>query len=292
MSESKARVAPTVSRRLGLFLIFLLCGVSLPSLSGLLIFPFSMIPANWDWPYRIAISAAFLLLSLISSNRQNYKKYWKVFFSFFIASFALNLQAISAFFNYQSTPINNIVLSMMTSSLLVIIPIIVFSLVSGDGLTTLFLAKGRLKLGLVVGSIGFIAFTLVAIPAASFLFGGQNLTVARASSWALPLLVTVIANGFREELLYRGLFLKKFEPLIGSRSSNLLQAIIFSLSHTVAGRGTIAYTPYILALVLFTFALGLAWGFLMQRTNSIFGSVLFHAGSDIAVFLGIFSTLS
>jgi membrane protease YdiL (CAAX protease family) len=54
--------------------------------------------------------------------------------------------------------------------------------------------------------------------------------------------------------------------------------------------GLATYTPFIWALVVFTFALGLAWGYIMQRTDSIIGSALFHAGTDIPVFLGIFST--
>ena len=110
-------------------------------------------------------------------------------------------------------------------------------------------------------------------------------------TWSPLILVIVLANGVREELLYRGIFLKKYEPVLGLRSSNLLQAIIFSLSHSVAGRGNITYTPFLIVLVLQTFLLGLAWGYIMQRTDSMLGSILFHAGSDIAIFLGIFSNL-
>ena len=103
---------------------------------------------------------------------------------------------------------------------------------------------------------------------------------------------TVLLNGIREELLYRGLFLKKFEPLFGSSASNLIQATIFSISHTVAGRGTITYTPFALSFVIITFILGLALGYVAQRTDSLLGSVLLYAGSDIPVFLRIFSNLS
>jgi hypothetical protein len=70
----------------------------------------------------------------------------------------------------------------------------------------------------------------------------------------------VFANGLREELLYIGPFLKKYEPLLGSNSSNLLQAMIFSLSHSVAGIGTAADTPFTALLVLITFILGFIWG--------------------------------
>ena len=284
-------VASGFIHRFGLFLLLLACGVTLPSLSGLLIFPFSMIPLEWDWAYRIALSSLFLVSSIIFYESKNFEKYWRVFFSFFMASFALNIQATSGFIIFRSTPINNIVLSMLTSTALVIIPIVVISRISGESLRSIFLTKGNLKRGLFIGSIGFAGFAVVSIPAATFLFQGQDVTVAKAISWTGPLLVTVFANGFREELLYRGLFLKKFESLLGTRSSNSLQAIIFSLSHTVAGRGSMIYTPYIFVLVIFTLVLGLVWGLVMQKTNSLLGSALFHAGSDLSVFLGIFSNL-
>jgi len=43
---------------------------------------------------------------------------------------------------------------------------------------------------------------------------------------------------------------------------------------------------YFLAVVFF---LGLAFGAVMQKTNSLLGSILFHAGTDIPAVLGIFS---
>jgi len=33
-----------------------------------------------------------------------------------------------------------------------------------------------------------------------------------------------------------------------------------------------------------------AWGFLIQRTESLWGAVLFHASADLLVVLGIFTT--
>jgi membrane protease YdiL (CAAX protease family) len=46
-------------------------------------------------------------------------------------------------------------------------------------------------------------------------------------------------------------------------------------------------SQYIFIPVLFLLAL--AWGAIMQKTNSLWGSILFHAGMDIPIFLGIFS---
>ena len=118
-----------------------------------------------------------------------------------------------------------------------------------------------------------------------------QLTMAKVVSWMPWILPIVLANGLREELLYRGLFLKKFESLLGNCLSGFLQALIFSLSHSVAGIGIIQYTPYISVLVVTTFILGLVLGYVMRRTDSIIGPILLHAGTDIPIFIGIFSNI-
>jgi membrane protease YdiL (CAAX protease family) len=178
---------------------------------------------------------------------------------------------------------------MLVSTSIIVSTIIIFTKVSGNSSGSIFLKKGKLRLGLTFGFVGFLIFALTAIPAAQYLFQGRNLSLDRVIAWLPWILPIVLLNGVREELLYRGLFLKKFEPELGLKTSNLLQAIIFSLSHSVAGMGLNGYTPYVWALVVFTFSLGLVWGYIMQRTNSIIGSALFHAGTDIPIFLGIFS---
>ena len=37
--------------------------------------------------------------------------------------------------------------------------------------------------------------------------------------------------------------------------------------------------------------LALAWGYVTQKTDSLWGAILFHAGMDIPIMLGIFSNL-
>lgn len=184
---------PKAAHHLGLFTLLLICGVSLPTLSGLLVFPFSLIPTEMALTYGVGLCIIFLFSTAASCRNKSLKKYWTVWSAFFIASFVI-LVDIS-----------------------------------------------------------------VNIPATS---------------------MDVMANGLREELLYRGLFLKRYETLLGSSISNLLQAIIFSLSHTVAGTGATVYTPFSAVFVLITFLLSLTWGYVMQRTDGLLGSVLFHAGSD------------
>jgi membrane protease YdiL (CAAX protease family) len=96
----------------------------------------------------------------------------------------------------------------------------------------------------------------------------------------------VFANAFLEEFMYRALFLKRYYLFFGSKISNLLQAIIFCTIHL-----SVSYSPEPTLFVILTFVLGLAWGYLMQRTDSLLGSVLFHAGTDISVIIQIFSAI-
>ena len=270
---------------------FLVFGLSLPALSGLLIFPFSLIPNSLWQIYSIILSIFFLTLTVLFHRNERYKKYWQILLSFFIASFALNLQAISGWLGFQTTTMNGLVYAMLSSTALVAASIIVLTRISGGSMYSIFLAKGKIKLGLLVGLIGFLVFVALSIPGANFLFQGQNLTMAKLFSWMPWILPIVLANGLREELLYRGLFLRKFKSLLGIVPSILLQALIFSLSHSVAGIGITQYTPYISVLMVATFLLGLVLGYVMHRTDSIIGPILIHAGTDIPIFIGIFSNL-
>jgi len=270
------------------FLLFLICGISLPSLSGLLVFPFSIVPTELILAYVIILSFVFLLSSIFLRDRKYLKDYWQVFFAFFIASLAIFFDFL---INIPSETMNGLVLDMLVSTSIIVSIILLLTRISGNTLSSIFLKKGKIKLGMILGLTGFFIFALTSMPAAEYLFQGQNLSIDKVIDWLPWIIPIVLLNGIREELMYRGLFLKKFEAELGSKTANLLQAIIFSLSHSVAGVGPNAYTPFIWVLVLFTFSLGLAWGYIMQRTDSILGSILFHAGTDFPVFIGIFSNI-
>ena len=270
------------------FMLFLVCGISIPALSGLRVFPFSFVPSGLTLAYAATLSLVFLVTAILLHHNTNRKDYWQVFFAFFIASVAIFFDLVV---NLPSGTMGGLFLDMAVSTSIIVSAIILLTLMFGGTLGSIFLKKGNLKVGIIVGLIGLFIFAFTSFPIAHTLFQAQHLTVNTVLSWVPWLLPIVLLNGLREELLYRGLLLKKFETTLGSKASNLLQAIIFSLSHSVAGVGLTAYTSYVWALVIFTFLLGLAWGYLMQRTDSILGSVLFHAGTDIPVFLGIFSTL-
>jgi uncharacterized protein len=90
-----------------------------------------------------------------------------------------------------------------------------------------------------------------------------------------------------EELLFRGLYLRKLGPIFGKFMLSFLIAFVFTLL-----RGSVNYTAdqYLFLAILFSIALG--WGYIIQKTDSVWGSILFHAGMDIPIMPGIFSNLS
>ena len=131
-----------------------------------------------------------------------------------------------------------------------------------------------------------LAFLLTGIPLANALFQGKDLTLARVLPWTPWLLIYCIANGANEELMFRGLFLKKLEPFLGKFLSNLMVALVFTLIHQGAN-----YTSSTLMFLAVTFPLALLLGWLAQKTNALWASILLHAGMDIPVMIGIFSNL-
>jgi hypothetical protein len=60
-----------------LFIMFLVFGLSLPALSGLLIFPFSLIPNNFWQIYAIILSIFFLTLTILFRRKEQYKSIGK-----------------------------------------------------------------------------------------------------------------------------------------------------------------------------------------------------------------------
>jgi membrane protease YdiL (CAAX protease family) len=174
----------------------------------------------------------------------------------------------------------------LESSLLGVAVVLAANALFGNSLRSIFWERGRLGLGLAVG-LGVMALVLLTvIPFTTFAFKGQDLTWGRMLPWLPWVLMFALANGFNEELLYRGLFLGKFQPLVGAFAANLAAAIPFTLGHAPT-----TYATEQLPFLAGTFLCALAWGWLMQKTGSLWGSVLFHAAMDIPIVVGIFSAL-
>lgn len=89
-------------------------------------------------------------------------------------------------------------------------------------------------------------------------------TLLGGSVW-LSLFVTVILAPLAEELLFRGVTMRKAEKIMPFMAANILQAILFGIYHGNLIQGTYA------------FAMGLILGFVVEYFHSIWASILLHA---------------
>jgi membrane protease YdiL (CAAX protease family) len=231
---------------------------------------------------QACISAAFLAAALLSRRREAGRSRGDVLYAFFVGSTAvlvstlLGGRLLEALSLLPVSP-SSIALSKLSEAACQVATIVLLTAAGGGSLRSIYLARGRLGLGLGVGLAGFAVCAAAAfLPLLSRDGGWEKLR-----SLAPWILTFALANGFAQELLFRGLFLRRLEPWFGKNGSNLLLAAAFTLLHVQpAGASEVA----ILTLVLFPLAL--AWGRLMQKTGGLWGPALFHAGVDCFLILG------
>ncbi|MEM5776181.1 MAG: CPBP family intramembrane glutamic endopeptidase, partial [Anaerolineaceae bacterium] len=149
---------------------------------------------------------------------------------------------------------------------------------------SIYVQRGRLKQGLLIGLIAFGIAAAGAVPMSTLMFAGKSVSLIQVLRWAPWILAAVLANAAYEELLFRGLFLRKLEAHFGKVVSNGLIALVFTGLHL-----GVAYPKDQMLFLVILIPLALAWGYLIQKTDGIWASILFHAGTDIPVFLAIFS---
>jgi len=276
---------PNWLQRLGLFILFLICE------AVIFIFGshyFDIFPTNRNLTFNLGISALFLAVALWLKYHKNWNKYWQIAFAFFVASIATPIGALTE--NWVQTVLNWFAVTVGTSKgmaiakvcemLLKVLPIIALVKLSGADMGSIFLKRGDLKVGLGVGTLVFLNFSTSALLFFTTRYTNQEL-LGTAIAWGL---VFSLANGFMEELWLRGIFLKRFEPLLGMHGSVWLTSIIFGLMH-----GMVFYfTPAVLPIfVLNTLAIGLGCGYLMMKSDSIWGATLIHAAADLFLFIAV-----
>ena len=276
---------PNLIQRIGLFMLFLICE------AVIFIFGshyFNVFPTNKNLTFNLVVSATFLIVALWFKYDHRWNKFWLIAFAFFIASVAYPFTVV--FDGWIRAVLNWLAVTTATSKgqaiekvcemLLKTVPILVLVKLSGADMGSIFLRRGDLKLGLGIGALVFFF-----LASASFMFATQRFTsvstLVAAVMWGL---VFSVANSFMEELWLRGIFLKRFAPMIGMNGAVWVTAIIFAFMHGFA------FYFDALALTFFvvnTLALGLACGYLMMKSDSIWGAVVIHAASDFFLFVAV-----
>jgi membrane protease YdiL (CAAX protease family) len=276
--------------RAGYFLLFLAI--------GLLIFVVfnhfrPMLSERADRAGRLILVLGFLAIALLARSLPRFKQYWQIPFAFFIACLVTTIDLYFPSRDWLLGALNisiktpaGIALDKLDTSLVIILGILLLNFVSGNHLADVYLKKGNLKRGLTIGLIAFIISVAGSIPFSQLFFGAGDLPLKKVLSWTPWILIFIAGNAFNEELLFRGLFLQKYEPFVGKFLSNLVIAIPFALHHS-----GVSYSQDTLMFLALLIPLALAWGYVTQKTGSLWGSILFHAGTDIPIALSIFSNL-
>ena len=250
-----------------------------------------MLDPRSDYVGRFILISLLLITTLLIRKIKSLQRFAQVSKGLLIMSVAVALDYIISVYLLQELGVNintpsGFTLQKLNECVVVVSVIVSLTLLSGDSLGSLYLQGGRLKLGILIGIIAFVVTALGSIPVAP-MFGARGLTSSRIIKWLPWILIFIFSNALMEEVLSRGLFLRKLEPFFGKFISNLLVALVFTTLHI----GVTYPANQLLFLAILT-PVALAWGYVMQKTDSIWGSVLFHAGMDIPIIIGIFSSLS
>lgn len=236
---------------------------------------------------QVLIAAAFLIVTFLLQRSAAGKQYSELFYAYFVAAVAVLVSLLFGGYIHQLLNIDldsasGIALAKLSQSVLRVFPLLLLVKLAGGNRQSIFLAKGRLAIGLFVGAIAFTIFAVLAYGP----WVGDDEIMAKLLSSTPWVLLFIFANAIEEELLFRGLFLKKYEVFFNRHTANLLTAVVFTLVHI-----QVTYAADILQFLLILFPLGLAFGYLMQKTNSIWGSVVFHAGADLLLIVTAFAAL-
>jgi membrane protease YdiL (CAAX protease family) len=274
----------------------ILVAVLFSAVAGLIMIIFSpwgagsVLTKSDDYLAKIGVSLLLLTAALLVRRNHRFEKYWQILFALFTLTVAISLDRIFGIYLIKHLGVSDAIppgwaFLKLNECFVVVSVIVIFTLLSGGSLGSIYIQKGKLKLGLIIGLTAFCLFAASAIPISS-LFEAKNLGLAGIIPLIPWILIFILANATMEEMLFRGLFLRKLEPLVGKFLSIFLLALIFTGIHT-----WVSYTADNRIFLAVTFPLALALGYLMQKTDNVWGAILLHAGMDIPVMLGIFSNL-
>ena len=251
------------------------------------------IPTNAHVVVRAGLMAVLGALWWVARREGPLQPWRPVLFAMFAVVAGLTVAwygqtPITTLLHLGFTPLSSAVAKAVQAGL-VAVTMIVLTLASGENLASLQLRKGRLLLGLSFGLVGFLIFTGL-----TFLPGGPGgLKVASTAGGLATLMalapavaIFIFSNAFMEELLFRGILIERYQALVGKWGALAATTIVFAAAHV-----QVDYTSQLLTFLGIVLVLGFLWGLLMQKSRSIWGSVLFHAGADVAVILPLYQAM-
>ena len=238
--------------------------------------------------FHAGLTVVLLIIALFLRRSGKGKPFWPVFYAFFVAGAAVLTSGLFSgdllrlFKETAATP-QGIALAKFSESILRVIPILVLMPVMGFDWRSMYLAAGKVRFWLPIAIAAMVVFPALAYFTLSSSQPGVLDKLLPLWPW---ILLFVLSNGFMEELLYRGVFLKRYEPFLGKGLSIILTAIVFALMHT-----QVTYAAQMIQFLVIVLVLSLIWGILIQKTDSLWGAVLFHAAGDCLIIFGAYASM-
>jgi len=241
---------------------------------------FSLKPGNIKLIIRIILIVIFFI-SWRWFHRKALTDLENLAFAFMVLNLAFLIVTpfTTQFWHLKGDTSKGFALTKLSDSLIISGVLILSFIIGGYKLKSIYLTKGRLIPGLIIGIIAFILFGYLAInnPQAKMEPGFLRNNY-------LWILVFVFANSFMEELLFRGIFLEKLNRYFKPVWSIVLTSICFAAPHL-----TVNYSPNVLLFSGIVFVLGMMCGYSMHYTRSIIAPMLIHAGADLMIIIPVFA---
>jgi len=241
---------------------------------------FSPIPGNIKLIIRIILIAIFFA-SWRLFHIKEFKDLKDLSFAFLVLNLAFLIVSpfTTEFWHLKPDTSQGFALSKLSDAVIISAVLILSFIIGGYKLKSIYLTKGRLIPGLIIGILAFLVLGYLAInnPQAKMEPGfiRQNFV------W---ILVFVFANSFMEELLFRGIFLEKLNRSFKPVWSIILTSVCFAAPHL-----TVNYSPNVLLFFGIVFVLGMMCGYAMHYTRSLIAPVLIHAGADLMIIIPVFA---
>lgn len=258
---------------------------------GLAIFVFgwpfyAVWPTNGSLVYNAALAGGFGLLALALRASAPLRRYGPLAYALFVAATA-NLALVAFPFERVVTtqePYQLLMVEKAVQCLVVAPVVVVLSWLARRDLGWIFLQRGEPRRWLPFGLVSLLVMAV--ITSAVALLSGQ--TAAQLLAAAPYVFVFIVANAIMEELWFRAVFLRPYAVELGGAGAVVVTALVFAASHmnvTYIGSGM----GFAYGLVVLVVGLAAAWA--MRWGDSLWGSVLFHMGVDLAVILPVIQSL-
>ena len=135
--------------------------------------------------------------------------------------------------------------------------------------------------------LSFLAFigVLVAFSLAAGVFSSDPSVLIDDDNWLI--LLAALVPGIWEELAFRGVVLANLQQRFSPRGAVLASSVVFGLFH-FSNLGTWDDAGSVVTGVVAATTLGIGWGYVVIKTNSIVPSIFLHYTIDVVLFDELF----